>query len=223
MRNIITKATIGVLMLLEVCTAATAQDLETANATYGRGVEAYQTGDMSGAVDAWSKALTIYKTLKGTEWDQASCCANIAAAMGGMGKYEESVQGQKQALAILKTIKGTEREQAGCYGNIGTAMRGIGKYEEAVQVQEQALAILKTIKGTEREQAGCHREIGIAMKEMDRYEEAIQHQEQAQKGQYRQQDRGQDHSILTHRSGHSMAGSAEHSRRVTIFSHDFHG
>ncbi len=52
--------------------AQTPQDLEKAKALHELGRQAYKKGDTAGALDAWSKALAIYKTIKGTETQQAA-------------------------------------------------------------------------------------------------------------------------------------------------------
>ncbi len=134
---------------------------------------------MPTAIETWSKALEILKTIKGTERDQADCYKNIGVVLWEMSKYEEAIAKQEQALSMYQTIKGTERQQADCYRNIGVALDYMGKYEEAIAKQEQALGIYQTIKGTERQQAGCYTNIGVVLWNMGKYEEAIAKQEQA--------------------------------------------
>ena len=125
------------------------------------------------------QALRIYKTIDGTELDQAGCYQNIGIALLDMGKYEEAIEKYQQAIRILKIIKGSERELADCYMNIGVALLNMGKYNETIAKLEHALSIYKTIMGTEREQANCYMNISVALDKIGQSEEAIEKYEQA--------------------------------------------
>lgn len=111
---------------------AAQQDFESAKALYKRGLEAYYAGDMPGVVEALSKALEIFKTIKGTKQNQADCYVIISVALDKMGKYEEAIAKHQLALRLYQTIKGTERQQGGCWGNIGEAHLRAGRSSEAI-------------------------------------------------------------------------------------------
>jgi len=172
------------LLILFMSVPAIAQDINTANEWYNRGIEAYNAGDMPSAIQAWDKALKIFRTIKGTERDQAGCYKNIGIAFADMDKYEEGIAKQEQALKIFQTKQlnnSTQKEQAGCYMNIGVALIEMSKYEEGIAKQEQALKIYQTIKGTEEDQAVCYVNIGDALGSMGKHEEGIAKHEQALK------------------------------------------
>jgi len=156
-----------------VSPASPQQDIETAETLYNRGLEAYYADDMPAAIEAWSKALAICKTIKGTEWNQAGCYQGIGFALDDMGKYEDAIAKHEQALRIYQTIKGSERNQATCYGNIGAALGHIGKYEDAIAKQEQAIGLYQTIKGAEWRQGNCWGNMGEAHLRAGQFSEAI--------------------------------------------------
>ena len=60
----------------------TSGNSEDAKTLYNKGLESYRSDDMPAAIEAWSQALSIYKTIKGTERDQAGCYKNIGIVLG---------------------------------------------------------------------------------------------------------------------------------------------
>ncbi|MCX5696569.1 MAG: CHAT domain-containing tetratricopeptide repeat protein [Candidatus Omnitrophica bacterium] len=145
------------------------------------GMTAMKNEDYKLAEEAFEAAFRDYSALPGTERAQAGCYGNIAAALGGIGRYEEAIGKEEQALKLLAQLPGTEGEQAICYGIIGIVLEKMGRYEESIGKIEQALKLLAQLPGTERKQADCYGTSGLALHGLGRYEQAIGKYEQALK------------------------------------------
>ena len=100
------------------------------------------------ALTSYRDALALFRTLPGTQKDQAGCLHSTGITLYGMGRYEEALTAYRDALAAYRTLPGTERQQALCLGNTGTTLDEVGRYEEARTPFRRALtpAIISALK-----------------------------------------------------------------------------
>ncbi|WP_314719646.1 tetratricopeptide repeat protein, partial [uncultured Actinomyces sp.] len=117
--------------------------------------------------------LAAYRTLPGTERQQANCLLNTGITLDEVGRYEEALTAYQQAADFYRTLPDTERQQADCLNNTGITLYEVGRYEEALPAYRDALAAYRTLPDTERQQANCLLGTGAALGRMGRYEEAL--------------------------------------------------
>ncbi len=180
------------------------QTREQAKTFFYQGGRAANNKDWTASLGAYTKALSLFKTLKGTEKEQGACYGGIGLALYGMGKVAESLQPLEQAQALfnatgstnelksvsqlIQIIKASQSAAADSPPSfekgMGLMLRAeqaskTGDQAEAMDAYAEALAIMKTLNGTEREQACCHGGMALAQYKMGKKEESIPFMEKA--------------------------------------------
>jgi tetratricopeptide (TPR) repeat protein len=86
------------------------------------GNNAYDKGDYNGAMEEYTKAVTISKTLYGKESIQtAYCYNNLGETYQAKGDYNKAMSYHEKALTIgLKTLGPGHPDIATFYNNLGT-------------------------------------------------------------------------------------------------------
>ena len=125
------------------------------------------------ALAAFQQALDLYRTLPGTQRDQAKCLNNTGATLREVGRYEEALTSYQQATRLYQQVDGAQEDQAKCVVNTGIALREVGRYEESLAAFQQAADFLRTLPGTQRQQVACLLNTGIIQEEVGRYEKAL--------------------------------------------------
>ncbi len=88
------------------------------------GTAALKSGDIASAISLDSEALALYRTIEGTELQQALCLMSLGTAQNRRAKFDESLDSVQQALLLLRAIQGTEDEQALCRKLIEMGIEG---------------------------------------------------------------------------------------------------
>lgn len=121
----------------------------------------------------YQQALKNYRTLPGTQRDQADCFNNMGAALETVKKFDEAANQYQQALALFQSVQGTERDQADCRTNLGLMLGLLHKYDEAILQHQQALKLFQGLQDTGLEQASCYGNLGSTLEDQGKYEEAL--------------------------------------------------
>ena len=122
---------------------------------FNRGRAFYNIGRYVAAIEPFNKALSILKSIPGTEIEQAICLMDLAIVYDRTDKFDKAEKLYKEALSIYKSIPGKEIDQARCLMNLGVVYDKTGKFDRAEELYNEALGIYKSILGTEIEQASC--------------------------------------------------------------------
>ena len=128
-----------ILPLLAVMGVVYAQgEREDAQAELTRAKDTVSAGIPAQELVTWQCGLAIFKTMKGTERNQALCCQKIGVALVAMGRYDEGIEYHWQALTLFAALEGMEAEKRKCWGHIGDAESGANRYSEAIAAYAKA-------------------------------------------------------------------------------------
>jgi tetratricopeptide (TPR) repeat protein/CHAT domain-containing protein len=172
---------IGALSVFFSAAALAHDSDDKARDLYMRALAHVQSGHEQEAIEEWSQALTVFRTIPGSERHQADCHKNLGTALQNLGRGKESAAHTRQALALYKRLPGTVPQQACCCQNLGWVLNGLNDYEESMAQMRQALTLYQTLPGTERDRAACTGAVGLALKNLGRYEAALEQHQQALK------------------------------------------
>jgi len=153
--------------------------LRDADADFQKGTEAYEAGDVAGAVGAWQRAAKSFQNVEGAERQAGQCYFRIGGALRESRKYAEAIHAYEEALRLLKDVEGTEANQAGCQLNIGMALIRLERDEEAATHLQEALRVYRTVQGAEASQALCHKLMGLALGFTGNHEGALANLQEA--------------------------------------------
>lgn len=98
--------------------------LRGAQESFDEGIRLLNTGRLEEAAAAFTRALSLCRTLPGTQRQQAGCLVNIGGALNDLGRHEEALAPYRQALALYRTLPGTEQDQANCLNKIAASWAG---------------------------------------------------------------------------------------------------
>lgn len=132
---------------------------DQANALIDLGRVRHMTGDMAGAVDAFTRALAIHRTL-GNRLGEA----NALHALGRLRQMTDdspgAVDAHTRALAIYRAL-GSRLGEADVLTDLGRARSATGDYREVLDLQTRALDIFRAL-GNRLGEANALNEIGRA-------------------------------------------------------------
>ncbi len=145
----------------------------SANWCFERGMAFYTLGRYASAEEPFNEALFVFRSMPGTELEQAICKVSLGTVLGLIGRFEEAVSLYEDALIIYRSIPGTELKQAACIIHLGLIYSDTGHFEEAISAYEEALSIFRSIPGTEFEQAKCMGNLGNVYQKIGLFEDAM--------------------------------------------------
>ncbi|MCA9650661.1 MAG: tetratricopeptide repeat protein [Myxococcales bacterium] len=105
---------------------------------------------------------------------EAGARDDLAAVLGGQGKYEEAEAEHRRALELYEQALGPEHPSvATTRSNLAIVLDQEGKHEESVAEQRKALALLERVRGPEHpDTAQARNNLGLALYSAGKYEEA---------------------------------------------------
>jgi tetratricopeptide (TPR) repeat protein len=157
----------------------TQQDLDQA---LNSGANAYSKGDYKGAMEEFSKAVTISESLYGKEHTQtAPCYNNLGTVYRVKGDYDKAISYYEQAMTIwLKALGPGHINVATSYNNLGAAYESKGEYDQAISYFEKALDIRLKVLGPEHPNvATCYNNLGETYRTKGDYDKAKSYYEKA--------------------------------------------
>ena len=91
------------------------------------------------AAPLYRQALTLFRSISGTERDQANCLNNLATCMLNLRKLSHAESLYYQALTLYQKIPGTEYEQATSTYSLATTLLSQGKLDPTEALYQEAL------------------------------------------------------------------------------------
>lgn len=158
-----------------------------APAHHWAGVAHYLLGELTAAVDAFQRAITLkndyaeahsnlgialndlgrhieaiaaYRRAIALKPDFADACNNLGVALNELGEYTEAADACGRALAL-------KPDYSAAHYNLGIALNGAGRHGEAVSAFRQCLVLAPN-------HAQAHYNLGLALNQLNRLEEAIE-------------------------------------------------
>lgn len=136
----------------------------------------YEAGQLQKAIECYSEALSIFRTLGQQEYI-AMLLRNIAAVHQSWGQYEKAIELFEEALVINKTL-GREDEICSNLNDLGYNYVYLNKYEKAIAQFEEALSIARKLNN-EVNCAGILSNIGGVYEAWSEFDKAIKYYEEA--------------------------------------------
>jgi CHAT domain-containing protein len=137
-----------------------------------QGLQQYQTGQVSAALNSWQQALEIYRTLKNRRGEGAALGA-LGSAYLDLGNYAKAIEYLQQFLAIAREIKHRQWEVLALSG-LGSADLSLDNYAKAIEYLQLSLAIAREIKHRE-EEANALGNLGFAYHSLGNNAKAIEY------------------------------------------------
>ena len=91
------------------------------------GIGYRKKGKFHDAENAYQDALRIYRTIPGTEFEQAECTRDLGFIYSQTRRFHEAENAIEAALRIYRTIPGSDIDQAACTVNLGNIYTILGQ------------------------------------------------------------------------------------------------
>jgi CHAT domain-containing protein/uncharacterized protein HemY len=108
-----------------------------------QGIQQYETGRFSEALQFLEKALQIYREIKNRQ-GEANALGNLGLAYKSLRQYTRAIEFYQQNLDIVREIKDRQAEAASL-GNLGATYSSLEQYESAIEYLQQTSALAKEI------------------------------------------------------------------------------
>ena len=132
----------------------------------------FYTDRLKEAEAAYKDALVTYRSIHGSDIEQAICTMNLGNVFSRTSQFKEAEVAYTEALNIFSPIPETEHNRAVCVMNLGSVYHGTDRLSEAELAFKEALKIFRTIAGTEHEQATCIMNLAFLFGGSSRLQEA---------------------------------------------------
>jgi CHAT domain-containing protein/tetratricopeptide (TPR) repeat protein len=140
-----------------------------------QGMQQYETGQLTAALNSWQQALQIYRTIKNRP-EEGRALSNLVGVYLSLSNYAQAIEYSQQSLAIAREIKHRQGEGA-VLGNLGVAYLNLGNYAKAIEYTQQQLAIVREIKDRLGE-GNALGNLGAAYLYLGNYAKAIEYSQQ---------------------------------------------
>ncbi len=146
---------------------------EKADEWIKEGSQYYQNHQLKEALQAWQKALKIYRQLSLND-EQALALGNLGIVYRELGNYDKSINHLNQSLAIYQTMSNKKGRQgvAIALDNLGNTYKILGQYHQAIKYYDRSLKITEELEDIEGKGATLANR-GGSYAQLGQYTEAI--------------------------------------------------
>jgi CHAT domain-containing protein/uncharacterized protein HemY len=140
-----------------------------------QGIQQYQSGQLTAALNSLQQALQIYRALKNRQ-REGLVLVFLATAYRDLGNSAKAIEYSQQHLAIAREIQDRQGEGA-ALGLLGSSYHSLGNDAKAIEYTQQQLAIAREIK--DRQQEGLALSVlGDTYRDLGDFAQAIEYAQQ---------------------------------------------
>ena len=139
-----------------------------------QGIDRFQIGDFQGAIEAWERALMLYRS-QGNRTDEGAALANLGIAHRALGNYLRAIEYLDLALAIKQEM-GDRQGESQILVNLGNTYENLGEYDRTQNYYDRSLEIVREL-GDRQTEAIILNNVGAIyayLEEVDRAVETYQ-------------------------------------------------
>ncbi|WP_414587761.1 CHAT domain-containing tetratricopeptide repeat protein [Scytonema sp. PCC 10023] len=154
-----------------------------------QGIEQYNSGQSSAAIQCWQQALTIYREIEEYQ-GEADALETLADVYYDLKDYVNAIEFYQQYLALAREL-GDKHKQQVAWDSLGNAYYSLEENTQAIESFQQSLMIIQNLQNPQEEVKTLNK-LGLAYAALKRYSEAIDYYQQglviAGEFQYRQEE-----------------------------------
>ncbi|KAB8314430.1 CHAT domain-containing protein [Tolypothrix campylonemoides VB511288] len=154
-----------------------------------QGIEQYNSGQSSAAIQCWQQALTIYREIEEYQ-GEADALETLADVYYDLKNYVNAIEFYQQYLALAREL-GDKHKQQVAWDSLGNAYYSLEENTQAIESFQQSLMIIQNLQNP-KEEVKTLNKLGLAYAALKRYSEAIDYYQQglviAGEFQYRQEE-----------------------------------
>lgn len=154
-----------------------------------QGIEQYNSGQSSAAIQCWQQALTIYREIEEYQ-GEADALETLGDVYYDLKDYVNAIEFYQQYLALAREL-GDKHKQQVAWDSLGNAYYSLEENTQAIESFQQSLMIIQNLQNPQEEVKTLNK-LGLAYAALKRYSEAIDYYQQglviAGEFQYRQEE-----------------------------------